>query len=72
MTLWTQVGLEIRPAELGDAGRYECTLTNRLGTASSAGNVGVRKVYQAPTFKQTFSDLQQVREIDVKYSLIYC
>jgi len=46
---------------LGDIGKYECTLTNRLGKASTNCNVAVRKVYQPPKFTQTFGDLQQVK-----------
>lgn len=55
-----RVGLDIRPMALGDVGKYDCTLTNRLGKATTNCNVAVRKVFQAPTFTQTFGDLQQV------------
>lgn len=55
-----RVGLDIRPLAMNDVGKYDCTLTNRLGKASTSCNVAVRKVYQAPKFTQTFGDLQQV------------
>lgn len=59
--LHIQVGLEINPVELPDAGVYSIKLVNPLGEDVSEGNINVRKVYSAPTFSQKFTDLQQVR-----------
>jgi hypothetical protein len=54
------VGLEIKPAKLSDAGNYLCQLKNPLGEDESTAKASVRKVYQAPSFTQKFTDLQQV------------
>lgn len=55
-----KVGLEILDTNTGDAGQYNCTLTNNQGSASSDCQVGIRKLYQAPVFTQRFSHNQQV------------
>lgn len=55
-----KVGLEVLDTNTGDAGQYSCTLTNKLGSAKSDCQVGIRKLYQAPAFTQRFSHIQQV------------
>ncbi|KAG8233551.1 hypothetical protein J437_LFUL013763 [Ladona fulva] len=62
-----RVGLEVKPANLNDAGQYECTLTNPLGSATSSAKAMIRKIYQAPAFAQTFGNLQQVPGFDAKF-----
>lgn len=56
-----KVGLEVLDTNTGDAGKYTCTLTNKLGSAISDCQVGIRKIYQAPIFTQRFSHNQQVQ-----------
>lgn len=41
-------------------GVYKCILTNDEGTAESASNVTVNKVYRPPSFAQKFTDQEQV------------
>ncbi|KAG7203298.1 hypothetical protein KM043_010391 [Ampulex compressa] len=62
-----RVQLEIDPCTVKDAGLYGCRLSNPLGedTASVTGNV--RKVFQAPSFTQKFTDLQQLPTFDAKF-----
>lgn len=55
-----QVGLEIYDVNMGDQGFYSCALKNPYGEDSTAGHVGVRKLYQAPVFTQRFKHQQQV------------
>ncbi|XP_071443881.1 protein Obscurin isoform X2 [Hetaerina americana] len=62
-----RVGLQVKPACLDDAGNYECTLTNPLGSATSSAKAAVRKIYQAPKFTQTFGNLQQLPTFDAKF-----
>ncbi|CAB3240106.1 unnamed protein product [Arctia plantaginis] len=62
-----RVGLEINPVELPDAGVYAVKLVNPLGEDTSEGKINVRKVYQAPTFSQKFTDLQQLPTFDAKF-----
>nr|XP_037866817.1 obscurin isoform X8 [Bombyx mori] len=62
-----RVGLEINPVELPDAGVYSVKLVNPLGEDSSEGKITVKKVYQAPTFSQRFTDLQQLPTFDAKF-----
>lgn len=58
-----KVGLEVLDTNTGDAGQYSCTLTNKLGSAISNCQVGIRKLYQAPVFTQRFSHNKQVSYI---------
>ncbi|XP_050523342.1 obscurin isoform X47 [Daktulosphaira vitifoliae] len=62
-----KVGLEILDTNTGDAGKYTCILVNKLGSAVSDAQVGVRKLYQAPVFTQRFSHNQQLLNRDAKF-----
>ncbi|XP_025192239.1 obscurin isoform X4 [Melanaphis sacchari] len=62
-----KVGLEILDTNIGDAGQYTCTLTNKLGSSKSECQVGIRKLYQAPVFTQRFSHNQQLLSRDAKF-----
>nr|CAD7572364.1 unnamed protein product [Timema californicum] len=62
-----KVGLEIKPARLSDGGVYTCKLKNPLGEAESSAKASIRKVYQAPSFTQKFTDLQQLPTHDAKF-----
>ncbi|XP_012537087.1 obscurin isoform X3 [Monomorium pharaonis] len=62
-----KVGLQINPCKPKDAGVYGCQLNNPLGEDTTSANAIVRKVYQAPTFTQKFTDLQQLPTFDAKF-----
>nr|XP_018906230.1 PREDICTED: muscle M-line assembly protein unc-89 isoform X3 [Bemisia tabaci] len=62
-----KVGLEIPKADLADAGVYSVFLKNCHGEATTAGKANVRKLYQAPTFIQRFTDLQQMPGYNAKF-----
>ncbi|XP_063238451.1 obscurin isoform X6 [Bacillus rossius redtenbacheri] len=62
-----KVGLEVKPAQLSDAGTYSCQLKNPLGSAESSAKASVRKVYQPPSFTQKFTDVQQRPTFDAKF-----
>ncbi|XP_025423037.1 obscurin isoform X4 [Sipha flava] len=62
-----KVGLEVLDTNTGDAGEYSCTLTNKLGSAVSNCQVGIRKLYQAPVFTQRFSHNKQLLSRDAKF-----
>ena len=52
-----KIGLEIKKASPGDAGRYECKLKSPEGEASSKADARVTKLFKAPVFTQKISDL---------------
>ncbi|XP_050440776.1 obscurin isoform X38 [Adelges cooleyi] len=62
-----KIGLEIQDTNTGDAGKYTCTLTNKLGSTVSDAHVSIRKLYQAPIFTQRFSHNQQLLSRDAKF-----
>ncbi|XP_015180266.1 PREDICTED: muscle M-line assembly protein unc-89 isoform X4 [Polistes dominula] len=62
-----KVTLEINPSDAKDQGVYACHLTNPLGEDTSNANANIRKVFQAPSFTQKFTDLQQLPDFDVKF-----
>ncbi|KAI4489747.1 hypothetical protein M0804_003929 [Polistes exclamans] len=62
-----KVTLEINPSDAKDQGVYACHLTNPLGEDTSNANAKIRKVFQAPSFTQKFTDLQQLPDFDVKF-----
>lgn len=73
------MGLEIQDVNMGDQGFYSCALKNPYGEDSTAGHVGVRKLYQSPVFTQRFRHQQQVTnlirkgvEIFLKHIFIQC
>ncbi|XP_076165903.1 obscurin isoform X4 [Ptiloglossa arizonensis] len=59
--------LEVNPCVPNDAGVYECRVTNPLGQDTAKATANVRKIYQAPSFTQTFPDLQQLPTFDAKF-----
>lgn len=63
----SKVGLEILNAVPSDAGQYSVILTNPLGKESSEAKAGVHKIFMAPSFTQTFTDLQQLPGRDAKF-----
>lgn len=62
-----KVTLEINPSDAKDQGAYACCLTNPLGQDTSNANANIRKVFQAPSFTQNFTDLQQLPNFDAKF-----
>lgn len=63
-----KVGLEINPSHGQDSGLYACELRNPHGSDKSSSNASVRKIFQAPNFAQTFTDLQQMMGCDAKFT----
>ncbi|XP_050589406.1 obscurin-like isoform X4 [Bombus affinis] len=59
--------LEMNPCESGDAGVYECRISNPLGEDSTKSTANIRKIFQPPNFLQKFKDLQQLPSFDVKF-----
>ncbi|XP_047356867.1 obscurin isoform X7 [Vespa velutina] len=62
-----KVTLEINPSDLNDQGFYTCCLTNPLGEDTTNANANIRKIFQAPSFIQNFTDLQQLPNFDAKF-----
>lgn len=62
-----KIGLEINPCLAKDSGQYACELRSPLGSDKSSANVSVRKINEAPSFSQRFSDLQQMMGTDAKF-----
>ncbi|KAK2576391.1 hypothetical protein KPH14_005736 [Odynerus spinipes] len=62
-----KVSLDINPTDQKDAGVYTCHLANPLGEDESNANANIRKVFQAPSFTQKFTDLQQLLNVDAKF-----
>ncbi|XP_033360525.1 obscurin isoform X6 [Bombus vosnesenskii] len=59
--------LEMNPCESGDAGVYECRISNPLGEDSTKSTANIRKIFQPPNFLQKFKDLQQLPSFDAKF-----
>ncbi|CAH0545687.1 unnamed protein product [Brassicogethes aeneus] len=62
-----RVGIRIDKALPTDAGEYGITLENPLGKDSTSGKAIVHKVFQPPTFTQSFTDFQQLPNRDAKF-----
>ncbi|XP_046823069.1 obscurin isoform X3 [Vespa crabro] len=62
-----KVTLEINPSDVNDQGVYTCCLTNPLGEDTTNANANIRKIFQAPSFIQNFTDLQQLPNFDAKF-----
>ncbi|XP_063239264.1 obscurin-like [Bacillus rossius redtenbacheri] len=62
-----KMGLQIKPVRMSDDGTYSCQLKNPLGSVQSSAKATVRKVYQAPKFVQSFTDIQQLPNLDAKF-----
>ncbi|XP_035730757.1 obscurin-like isoform X6 [Vespa mandarinia] len=62
-----KVTLEIDPSDVNDQGVYTCCLTNPLGEDTTNANANIRKIFQAPSFIQNFTDLQQLPNFDAKF-----
>lgn len=61
------VTLEINPSTLKDSGSYVCKLKNSLGSDSATAKATVRNKYQAPSFIQKFTDIEQSPNTDAKF-----
>ncbi len=61
-----QIGLEIPEARMGDAGRYECHLSNDVGKTTGECGVTVHKIFKPPFFSRRLSDVKQLRDCDAR------
>ncbi|XP_017774924.1 PREDICTED: muscle M-line assembly protein unc-89 isoform X2 [Nicrophorus vespilloides] len=62
-----KVGLRIDHSLPSDAGLYGVRIVNPLGSETSQAKASVHKVFQAPSFTQRFTDLQQLPKRDAKF-----
>ncbi len=59
--------MEIAHARMEDAGKYECHLTNEVGTVTGECNVTVHKIFAPPFFSRHLADVQQLPECDARF-----
>ena len=58
--------MEISGAVMSDAGKYECHLTNEMGTTTDACNVTVHKIFKPPVFTKHLADVKQILNCDAR------
>ena len=51
---------------MGDAGRYECHLSNDVGKTTGECGVTVHKIFKPPFFSRRLSDVKQLRDCDAR------
>jgi hypothetical protein len=59
--------VEIMKAVMGDAGRYECHLTNEMGSTTGVCNVEVHKIFKPPFFSRQLNNVKQLVNCDARY-----
>lgn len=61
------IGLEIVKAVMSDAGRYECHLSNDVGTETGVCNVQVHKIFKPPRFSRPLNNVKQLIDCDARF-----
>ena len=52
---------------MADAGKYECHLSNEVGTTTGVCDVTVHKIYKPPHFARQMNDVKQLLDCDARY-----
>ncbi len=54
-------------AVMGDTGRYECHLSNEMGSTTGVCNVQVHKIFKPPFFSRQMNNVKQLVNCDARY-----
>ena len=61
------IGVEIVDAKVADSGKYECHLSNELGTVTGVCDAEVKKVFSEPFFNKPLNTIKQLINCDAKF-----
>ena len=59
--------MEIVKAVMSDSGRYECHLSNEMGSTTGICNVEVHKIFKPPFFSRQMNNVKQLINCDARY-----
>jgi hypothetical protein len=55
-------------AVMSDTGRYECHLTNEMGSTTGVCNVEVHKIFKPPFFSRQMNNVKQLVNCDARFA----
>ena len=52
---------------MADQGKYECHLSNEVGSVTGVCDVTVHKIYKPPHFARQLNDVKQIKDCDARF-----